>query len=143
MNKVQVYWNSHKKLFSIRYKGKIIGWERNFALSKARFVVSEKGRQRVLREKRKSVHAWVEGSVDPKDFPNYKNPNLIAHKIHPIYNPFKHESFVNNFSPLFKISEADQVMFEVIDKKPLLTAYYFYEQKPFIITNGIYSTFTT
>lgn len=129
---VQVYWNSHKKLFSVRHNGKVIGWEANFALNKAKFVVSEKGRQRVLAKKKKAVHAWVEGSVDPADSINYRKPNIFTVKSTVTYNPFKHESFVDTYS-LAQKHVADLVLFEVINNKPILITYDFYEQNPIVV----------
>lgn len=142
MNKVQVYWNSHKKLFSIRYKRKIIGWKTKFALYKPKFVVSKAGRERVLREQRKSVHAWVEGSIDSKDEPklNYKNYIDIIKK-HPTYNPFKNESFVDEYKcPIYG---SDSIVFEVINNKPILTTYDFYEQNPIVIPIEFWRECTT
>jgi hypothetical protein len=54
-------------------------------------VVSEAGRQRVLREKRKNVHAFVRGELmslvnDPKD--SAENLQTIT------YNPYKYKTFV-------------------------------------------------
>jgi hypothetical protein len=43
-----IYWNSHKKLFSVRYKGKVIGHHYMLALVNLKFKVNEQGRQRVL-----------------------------------------------------------------------------------------------
>jgi len=64
---VRVYRNLHKKTYSIQAKTPK-GWRvvehRDFLfLSEAYFNVSEAGRQRVLREKRKNVHAYVEGEL--------------------------------------------------------------------------------
>lgn len=65
MMKVRVYFNLHRKLFSVMdcATRRVIGHRRTVNLSGARFVVSEPGRQRVIREKRKNVHAFVEGTL--------------------------------------------------------------------------------
>jgi hypothetical protein len=62
--RVEVYWNLHRNLFSIRalsgpMKGRVIGHAHKVILEDVAFVVREAGRQRVLREKRKNVHAFV------------------------------------------------------------------------------------
>lgn len=61
--KVFVYYNLHKKCWSVRdtKTRKVIGHTTSLILENCQFKVSEAGRQRVLREKRKNVHAGVEG----------------------------------------------------------------------------------
>jgi hypothetical protein len=44
-------------------KGKVIDVVGGAVLRDAKFIVSESGRQRVLREKQKNVHAFVEGDL--------------------------------------------------------------------------------
>lgn len=61
--KVFIYWNFHKKLFSVRYKGRVIAHVKRFLVKDAELKVSEAGRQRVLREKCKNVHAGVYGHI--------------------------------------------------------------------------------
>lgn len=87
--KVFVYFNLHKKLFSVRdhATGIVVGHTDMIALENVTFKVSEAGRQRVLREKRKNVHAGVMGTV--KDF-----PCPVAWST-AFYNPYKYESFVD------------------------------------------------
>lgn len=63
---VDVYWNLHRDLFSVRSRrrsdyGRVIGHVERFHLTDVSFVVNEAGRQRVLRERRKNVHAFVRG----------------------------------------------------------------------------------
>lgn len=56
-----LYWNTHKRLFSVRHKGKVIAHTEKAFVYEPQFVVSEAGRQRVLREGVKNVHAVVRG----------------------------------------------------------------------------------
>jgi hypothetical protein len=58
------------------------------------FVVKESGRQRVLREKRKNVHAWVEGWITtPERFDQRcRGRNSFLRDV--TYNPYKFDSFV-------------------------------------------------
>lgn len=60
---VKVYYNLHKKCFSIKdiKTGLVVAHGNNFSIFNPEFKVSEKGRQRVLREKKKNVHAYVIG----------------------------------------------------------------------------------
>lgn len=61
--KVFVYWNLHKYVFSVKYRGRVIAHARDFILADADFVVSEAGRQRVLASGRKNVHAGIKGEM--------------------------------------------------------------------------------
>jgi len=65
--KVFVYFNLRKRCFSVKalegmYKGRVIAHRDSLHLQDAEFKVSEKGRQRVIRERRKNVHAGVVGN---------------------------------------------------------------------------------
>lgn len=88
--KVKVYFNLHKKCFSVvalegEKKGRVIAHETEIKLINAQFKVSEAGRQRVLREQRKNVHACVVGTlVDAVE----------ACTVPVTYNPYKYDSFV-------------------------------------------------
>lgn len=61
--RVKVYFNLHKKCFSIQDKntGLVVAHAPSVKMKNVEFKVSEKGRQRVLREKKKNVHAFVVG----------------------------------------------------------------------------------
>ena len=61
-----VYYNLHKHVWSIKalegsQKGRVIGHSDHVLLRYASGKVSEAGRQRVLRDKRKNVHAGIVG----------------------------------------------------------------------------------
>lgn len=64
-----VYWNFNKKCWSIRsqdpsvHPGKVVAHADLFFMQEATFQVSEKGRQRVLRDRVKNVHAGVVGEI--------------------------------------------------------------------------------
>lgn len=64
--KVKAYFNLHKKLFSIvaldgEHKGKVVAHAPTFSLINTEFKVNQAGRDRVLKEQRKNVHAFVIG----------------------------------------------------------------------------------
>ena len=66
--KVRVYYNLHRKLWSIQSytKGKgwrIVGHASELYLQNVTFRVSEAGRKRVLLQKRKNVHAYAIGTL--------------------------------------------------------------------------------
>lgn len=88
--KVFVYFNLHKRLFSVKAleganKGRVIAHVDNVSLSDVTFKVSQAGRQRVLREQRKNVHAGVVGTLTPM---------LWGTGLQVTYNPYKYDTFV-------------------------------------------------
>jgi hypothetical protein len=60
---VDVYRNLHRKCWSVRHRGIVRSHCDTVTLGKVTFRVSEAGRQRVLRERCKNVHAVVRGTV--------------------------------------------------------------------------------
>lgn len=60
---VEVYRNLHKGCLSVRLNGLVVAHVSEITLEGVVFKVSESGRQRVIREKRKNVHALVKGRV--------------------------------------------------------------------------------
>lgn len=118
--KVFVYFNLHKRLFSIRSmegnnKGKVIAHLSYVLLDNPRFKVSKAGRDRVLREGRKNVHAGVVG--------DFCTSLIASDKVawEPVrYNPYLFDSFVDdNKQP---VAFADVAFMQVmpITKKPLI-----------------------
>lgn len=66
--RVFIYYNLHKHCWSIkcmegRRYGLVVGHTAGLILKDATFKVSEAGRQRVLRERKKNVHAGVVGRL--------------------------------------------------------------------------------
>jgi hypothetical protein len=86
---VEVYRNLNRKCLSIRdpEMRKVIGHVDSVLLLGARFVVSEAGRQRVLRTRQKNVHAVVRGIMvaQPTRAPEWKRVR---------YDPYAAETFV-------------------------------------------------
>lgn len=95
---VKIYWNSNKNCFSVLHKGKVVLHVNSFELFEVEYKVSEAGRQRVLREKKKNVHAYICGRLvdyvlseqapDLETFLKNEGPLRIG------YNPYANESFV-------------------------------------------------
>lgn len=96
--KVFVYFNLHRKCFSVKalegsQKGLVIAHKDVVVLYKPTFKVSEAGRQRVLREKRKNVHAGVVGQwIDANDAGVAQE--IAAKGFRCTYNPYKYSTFV-------------------------------------------------
>ena len=82
---VKVYWNLHRKCYSVQQKGLVVGHAENIALKNVTFKVNESGRQRVLKERRKNVHAFVTGLLDDSSN-RYWDVKVV-------YNPYKYNSF--------------------------------------------------
>jgi hypothetical protein len=90
--RVRVYRNLHRNCLSVQHKTDR-GWRllqhiHAIALRDVRFIVNESGRQRVLREKKKNVHAFIEGTVCD-DFIS-DSSSLVY------YNPYLYCSFVRS-----------------------------------------------
>lgn len=87
--KVRVYRNLHKRCLSVQAKvngrWKVIDHVDQITLVDVSFRVSQAGRDRVLREKRKNVHAFVCGTVATFHIA------LQGRKVS--YNPYKADTF--------------------------------------------------
>jgi len=93
--KVFVYFNLHKRVFSVKAlegaeKGRVIGHRTSLAIYSPVFKVSEAGRQRVVREKRKNVHAGVVGFLTAP----YDWTKELVEWTPVLYNPYVFSSFV-------------------------------------------------
>lgn len=88
--RVACYYNLHRKCFSVKalegpMKGRVIKHADEVVLTNVTFKVSEAGRERVLREQRKNVHAYVIG-----EYADVHNIKLKAASWHFVsYNPYK------------------------------------------------------
>ena len=94
--RVEVYYNLHKNIFSVRHRGRVIAWGNRVTIENPEYVVREKGRQKVLEEGRKNVHAFVRGTLS--DINNFKFGKIQQRLSEPrevTYNPYKYDSFVD------------------------------------------------
>ena len=74
-----------RRLYSVMQNGVVIRRVHRILLRDVRFVVRESGRQRVLKENRKNVHAFVVGRVVSSAFGINKNGKNLPVTIG--YNP--------------------------------------------------------
>lgn len=88
--KVSVYFNLHKKCWSIRSRGRVIAHAARVEISSPEFKVSASGRARVLRENKKNVHAFVSGEL--VSFGEANGEGLSGDRV--TYNPYKFSTFV-------------------------------------------------
>ena len=92
--KVRVYYNLHKHVYSVQHYIKGKGWRLYKHLNKVyledvEFKVYENGRQKVIKEKRKNVHAYVIGHLKP--FKRINNLTSVT------YNPYFTNSFIERY----------------------------------------------
>ena len=116
--KVFVYFNLHRKLFSVKalegpMKGRVIAHRHALLINDATFKVSEAGRQRVIREQRKNVHAGVSGTWDD-DYITFRHVMVNGSAI--MYNPYKYSTFVHLYGE-HSITSARLVALNVSESK--------------------------
>jgi hypothetical protein len=117
MKTYKVYRNLHKNCFSVlKYNPEKKGYRlhdhvHHAFLDNVEARVSEAGRQKVLREKQKNVHAFL--LCD-----NYKKiESFYGHTYlnEVVYNPYKHDSFVVKSKPFKK---ANCVVLTIANQTP-------------------------
>ena len=102
---VKVYWNLHRKCFSVQQDGLVKAHLNRVYLHDVQFKVSESGRQRVIKEQRKNVHAFAIGIMDG----NVESAIWDKDPVKVSYNPYKYSTFVTeneesiNAAPLAKL----------------------------------------
>lgn len=95
--RVRVYRNLNRNCWSVLAaegprRGRLIKHVTELALRDCRFVVSEAGRLRVLREKRKNVHAYVEGEWMQRDLKRRMADWTVLGTVS--YNPYARGTFL-------------------------------------------------
>lgn len=111
-----VYRNLHFKdrvVYSIRdTKGITIAHSECILIRHAKFVVQEKGRDKVRRNKQKNVHAGVKGEIviDPFQASYITTNSIKQHdNIIAYYNPYETDSFID-INTKEKLLKADYVL---------------------------------
>ena len=103
---VRVYRNLHKRCYSVQARlyrfgrgnyWKVGGHRENLHLTNVRFVVNEAGRRRVLREKKKNVHAFIQGEYQGFSLTAIDDLCLAYQDVKRIaYNPYQSGSFTDH-----------------------------------------------
>lgn len=88
--KVEVYWNLHRKCWSVRHQGKVLTHLPKVTLYGVTWVVQPAGNRKVRAEGRKNVHAFARGTWGGS--PEEYDWELVARRIS--YNPYREDSFV-------------------------------------------------
>ena len=121
--KVYVYKNLHKNCYSIKQDGLVKMHTDKIYLWDASFRVGAKGRERVLNEGRKNVHAGVSGYID-RGWDSQPHPPTNTRGV--IYNPYSHKTFVqasitdrSEWTPIF---HSDRVRLSHVDGKARIDA---------------------
>jgi hypothetical protein len=91
--RVEVYWNFHRKCYSVRAlegpdKGRVVQHRRDLQIAGAKLVVRKAGREKVLRERRKNVHAFVRGHLVEG-----ASLSMNGASVGVGYNPYQMDSF--------------------------------------------------
>ena len=91
---VRVYRNLHKKCYSIQQDGLVKAHATELYLFDSAFQVNKKGRERVLVEKKKNVHAFVIGYLAQAIMGSWDAivPPDMQERVS--YNPYLCETFV-------------------------------------------------
>ena len=97
---IQVYRNLRKTNFSIRdaKTRRVIAYGTDIILSNIKMCVQKSGRERVIREKWKNVHAFISGTLEEDNNVDLNQDWQVIY-----YNPFTTETFVNKTTgePIF------------------------------------------
>ena len=116
--KIEVYFNLHKKTWSVRQSGRVVGHTDYIQVKNPQYVVSQKGNERVRREKKKNVHAFVRGYITDSLPLFAKQQKFVS------YNPYKNSSFVvRNTNDT--ICSSPYANLEVTIQKPLVEALWY------------------
>ena len=87
--KTFVYRNLHTGNYSVKQNGLVVAHVDSIILNNCSFKVSEKLRQKVIKDKQKNVHAYIVGYVEKINLiPYIESKTLIT------YNPYKFKTFV-------------------------------------------------
>jgi hypothetical protein len=100
--RVEIYWNIREKEYSVRAlsgpnKGRVIKRGHNFNLSNCTLVVQKAGREKVLRERCKNVHAFIRGTLTSNSVDSNKFSRVR-------YNPYREAQWQKDGQPVFKSS---------------------------------------
>lgn len=116
--KVEVYFNLHKKVFSIRKpNGVVIKHDSYVAIKNPKYVVQPAGNEKVRKEKRKNVHAYVRGEM-VDTIPE------LGMKVKAItYNPYKNKTFVLSESQK-PTHESDYAVLYTMDERGKICGFF-------------------
>lgn len=114
---VQIYRNLTKKSvrYSIRQFGKVVGHSNRLYLENCHFIVNESGRQWVLKNHKKTVHAVIQGFLTASAEKEIKTHEQLPCII--TYNPYKNDSFVCENLFIGELIKVNKAKFVFADEK--------------------------
>ena len=91
MQKVRVYWNLHKNVWSVQSckTNLVIDHKSHMTLKDAKFVVRKGGQKRVREEGKKNVHAFAVGYLMSSKQSSYHDWDMVK------YNPYTDDYFMH------------------------------------------------
>lgn len=94
--KVLVHKNLHKNMWSVRNKKTrlVISHEDKVYLKDCKFIVQKAGREKVRRDKKKNVHAFIEGELISKE-EAYTLMSVESFPKAVMYDPYIHDTFMS------------------------------------------------
>lgn len=118
--RVYVYRNLHKGCWSVSSGKKVQYHATHLDISNAKFRVRPGGREKVLREGKKSVHAFVVGEVEAAG--GCLPPIKMDGAVEVTYNPYKNGSFVRVDNGE-RVEGAERVIMEFVDGRACVWAF--------------------
>lgn len=117
--KVYAFWNLHLNVFSLQANVKdgekrrnlVLAHGNNIILTDCKFIVRKSGREKVIRDKQKNIHAFVKGEYKGSAKPYQFGKNELSEAY---YNPYKQDCFTDKKTGE-KLEKASIVL--LIDKK--------------------------
>jgi len=98
--KVDIYFNLHKMLWSVRDMAtrKVINHSYNITMKDVKFIVSQKGRLKVNKEKCKNVHAYARGVIINSSY--FRSDKYLKQNGYreAYYNPYKTICFIDKIT---------------------------------------------
>jgi hypothetical protein len=106
--KVDVYKNLHKDVFSVKCRepinrGKVLKHTNNALIADVEFAVQPAGRIKVIRSKRKNVHAFVRGTLVDLSQESLDSIARTHEMVEVTYNPYKHGAFYETKSQHLRV----------------------------------------
>lgn len=122
---IEIYWNSHKKLYSVKIDGKVKDRLDKFVAFDVQLWTSEKGIQRIRDTRRKQVVV----TLRPKTVLRPKWIDVLEDFIEDVkekgvpisFNPYKHINFMDLKNDM-PVKNVPLLYAEIVDKKPRMTA---------------------
>lgn len=109
----EIYWNSHRKMFSIRENGRVVGHAASINAIDAKFVVRPAGQRKVRETGQKNIHAFVK--CNEFELLEHGAPPVMFLKHRVNYDPKINDTFETERGP---ITWADVVSLRIRNNHP-------------------------